>query len=151
MSSPAVYRGSGPGLAAMGEALPACYLYAFRKRADKFSMNNKRHSKRWDLILYLRVFDQETQNLIGHVVDITTEGMKVISDNRIPVGQVFNVWLDVPQEDGERKRISLQARSLWSERATNPDFYDTGFHLVNPTPEAVHSIRLVIDDLRFNF
>lgn len=134
----------------MGEAVLACYLYRLHGKTDKIPMNNKRRSKRWDLILYLRAFDQDAQNLIGHVVDITTAGMKLISDNPIPVDREFNVWLDVPQEDGERKRIYLKAHSLWSERAANPDFYDTGFHLVNPTPEAVHSIRLVIDDLRFD-
>ena len=111
-------------------------------------MSDNRRWKRWQLIFYLRVFDKQTQQLLGHVVDITTNGMMLISDKPLPIDKEYFVMLDIPDEEGGRRTVSLRTHSLWSKRDVNPDFFDTGFRLVDPTPEAVHHIRLLIDDLR---
>jgi len=112
-------------------------------------LTEKRELKRWQLIFYLRVFDQETGSLLGHIVDITTEGLMLISETPIPTERDYRLWIEIPQEGGERQRIPLEARSLWHDRDINPACFDTGFRLINITPEALHKIRLLIDDLKF--
>ncbi|HXH04381.1 MAG TPA: PilZ domain-containing protein [Candidatus Competibacteraceae bacterium] len=108
----------------------------------------QRRCKRWHLVFYLRAFEAGSERLLGHVVDINHQGMKLISDVALPTGQNFRLWLDVPLEDGGRERLHLHARSLWSQPDVNPDFYDTGFELLEPSPETVLKIQLLIDDLR---
>lgn len=111
----------------------------------------KRNLRRWQLIFYLRVFEEETGQLLGYVVDISTSGLMLISDQPIPIGQDYNLWLDIPQDEaGQRSKISLHARSLWSRKDVNPDFLDTGFCLVDVTTEQVHRIQLIIDDFKFH-
>ena len=111
----------------------------------------KRKFKRWQLIFYLRTFDQNTGVLLGHVVDISEEGLMLISDTPIPAEQTFHLGLDVPRETGPRLRIELEARSLWSRPDVNPDFYDTGFRILSITPYALRKLRHLIEDFKFEF
>ncbi len=43
----------------------------------------KRQLKRWQLVFYLRVFDFNSGDLVGHLVNVHTEGMMLISDHPI--------------------------------------------------------------------
>lgn len=109
----------------------------------------KRKSKRWYLIMYLRVHDQDTGELLGHIVDINKEGMRLVSDNPIPSNQHFRLWVDVPKDSASRQRIELDAESLWSARDINPDFCDTGFRIHNISTPALLQLQLLIEEFKF--
>ncbi len=111
----------------------------------------KRNFKRWQLIFYLRVFDQDTGSLLGHIVDISEGGLRLIRDYPIPADRPFRLWVDVPRETGPRQRIELEALSRWSRNDVNPDFYDTGFRITQLTPYALRKLRLLIDDFKSEF
>ena len=109
----------------------------------------KRQLKRWYLVMYLRVYNQDDQVLLGHIVDINKGGMRLVSDRPIPVNQVFRLWVDVPREGNSRQRIPLEAESLWSGRDINPDFYDTGFRIRNINTQTLLQMQLLIDEFKF--
>jgi hypothetical protein len=111
----------------------------------------RRTLKRWHLIFYLRVFDEESAAVLGHIVDISENGMMLLSDNPIPVTKNFRVWVDVPSETGPRQRIHLEARSLWSHNDINPDFYDTGFYIKDPLPDTIHQLNQLIEEFKSEF
>lgn len=113
-------------------------------------MTENRSLKRWHLIYYLRVFDLETDSLLGHLVDITTEGMKTVSEEPIAVDKEFRFRMEVPLESSEAEEVLLNAHSLWCSKDTNPDFYATGFRLVYPERNVIKIIRALIDELSFN-
>jgi hypothetical protein len=109
----------------------------------------KRKFKRWYLMMYLRVHDRDTGQLLGHIVDINKEGMRLVSDDPIPSNRTFRLWVDVPKESASRQRIELEAESLWSARDVNPDFYDTGFQIHNISTPALLQLQLLIEEFRF--
>ena len=109
----------------------------------------KRQLKRWYLVMYLRVYNQDDQVLLGHIVDINKGGMRLVSDRPIPVNQIFRLWVDVPREGNSRQRIPLEAESLWSGRDINPDFYDTGFRILNIGASALLQLQLLIEEFKF--
>lgn len=113
------------------------------------SGGNKRRLKRWYLVMYLRVFDEDTGALLGHVVDINKEGIRLVSDQPIPTGQIFRLWMDVPKENAPRQRISLEVESLWSGRDVNPDFYATGFRIHNIGTQELLQLQLLIEEFKF--
>ena len=49
-------------------------------------MDDQRKLKRRHLIYYLRVFDAESGDVLGHIIDIHTEGFLLISEHPIPTG-----------------------------------------------------------------
>ena len=112
-------------------------------------MGDKRRLKRWHLIYYLRVFECENEQLLGHLVDITTEGLMLISEARIPNGREFDLRMEIPT-DGAVRNVTLKAHSVWSDHDINRSFYDTGFELVDPSEETIELIREIIDELHFD-
>ena len=109
----------------------------------------QRRIKRWYLILYLRVYNEDTQELLGHIVDINKEGIRLVSDKPILSHQIFRLWLGVPKENGLNQRIHLEAESLWCGRDVNPDFYDTGFRMLNISTQALLQLQLLIEEFKF--
>ncbi len=110
---------------------------------------NQRRLKRWYLVMYLRVFDEDTGDLLGHIVDINKEGLRLVSDKHIPTHETFRLWVDVPKEGAPRQRIHLEAESLWSGQDVNPDFYDTGFRIQNISTQTMLQLQLLIEEFKF--
>jgi hypothetical protein len=75
------------------------------------------------------VFDRNTNKLIGHLVDINPAGIMLISEEPIPVNQIFHFKMLLPSRIGGREEWHFDAESRWCDRDINPEFYDTGFQL----------------------
>lgn len=107
--------------------------------------SNQRRLSRIKITYYLRVFDADDDRLVGHVADISVEGMMLVSDRPIPTDRRFHLWMEIPGEGHERERVYIEADSVWSRQDANPDFYDIGFSLVDPPRPVVRRITDLID------
>ena len=106
--------------------------------------SDKRRLRRRQLIYYLKVAERNTDRLVGRLVDVTTEGMMLISSEPVEMNRVFQLTLDLPEEmAGGPREIGLEARSLWSKKDVNPDFLLSGFEFVSVAPEDL----VIITDL----
>ena len=112
-------------------------------------MENKRNLKRRHLIYYLRVFDQKTKKPIGHLVDVTPEGIMVISEQPIITDIVFQLELILPVAYLGIEKLEFVARSVWCRQDVNPDFYDTGFQLLEVSREHFSVVETLIDEFGF--
>jgi len=90
-------------------------------------MEKKRQSDRKALRLYLEVTVVKTGDLLGHAVDITEKGIMLTSEARIETGVEFDLQLALPAEIEGNREIHFSARSLWSTKDSETDFYNTGF------------------------
>lgn len=113
------------------------------------SSAENRRLKRWYLVMYLRVYDQDTEALLGHIVDINKDGLRLVSDRPIATGRTFRMWVDIPKEDTTHQRIFLEAESMWCGKDINPDFYDTGFRIINMGSSALLQLQLLIEEFKF--
>ncbi|HEY5602787.1 MAG TPA: PilZ domain-containing protein [Gammaproteobacteria bacterium] len=109
----------------------------------------QRSQQRWNLVQYLRVVKAENNELLGHLVDITTEGMLLISEQSIPLQCTFNLRMEIPADDAIPQMIALTAQSLWTKKDVNPAFHDTGFRLIDPSKRAISAITRLIEELNF--
>jgi hypothetical protein len=112
-------------------------------------MADRRKTKRRHLIYYLRVFNRITNELIGHVVDITSDGVMMICENPLEVGTVLNLRMVLPIETG-RDSIDLEGKVMRSARDVNPDFFAVGIQLLDIKPEDVELIQGLIKQFGFN-
>jgi hypothetical protein len=113
------------------------------------AQQDKRKLKRRHLIYYLRVFSMPTTELLGHLVDITPEGVMIIGEKPVPIEQDFVLHMDLPSEIMGQESIEFKARSRWSRKDVDPSFYGTGFQLLDVPAEDVHIIRRLIKDFGF--
>ena len=117
---------------------------------NNFFVKEKRQRRRWELVFYLRIFDQSNGALLGHVIDISEDGLMLLSEVPIEINKDFDLTLEMPaSDDGDNKKISFKARSIWQSKDTNPDLVDTGFQLIDPDIESVEAIQDLIDELQF--
>lgn len=112
---------------------------------------DRRSIKRRHLIYYLRLFDQNSGALVGHLVDITPQGMMLISEQPIAVGVIYQLKMALPFEIGGKTELLLTARAIHCRQDVNPLFYATGFQLIGmEDPEAVETINQMINEFGFN-
>ena len=113
-------------------------------------MHNKRRLKRIHLIYYLRVFDNETKRQIGHLVDITTEGIMLISEEPVPIDRHYSLNMQLPGNITGREEINFQARCLWCRKDFNPDFHVAGYKIEKISSQEVKTITALISQYGFN-
>jgi len=113
-------------------------------------VDGRRSIRRRHLIYYLRVWDDDTKKLLGHIVDITTEGLMLVSDQPIELNKKFNLEMQWHDSDGETKQICFEAESRWEHKDVNASFYDTGFIILNQAAEMLTPIREIIDEFGFD-
>lgn len=110
----------------------------------------RRAIKRRHLIYYLRVWNRDTRDMLGHLVDLTTGGLMLISEHPIPLKQTFNLEMRWHDPEAGEQIAEFRAQSLWSRPDVNPAFQDTGFMLLDQTPEVLIRIQELIGRLGFH-
>lgn len=106
-------------------------------------MKHERKAPRRHLIYYLRVYDRASGQQLGHLVDLTTEGVMLVSERKLEKG-VHALRMDLPATICGKTVLEFDAECLWSRNDVNPDFYDSGFRLVNPDRETARCIEDLI-------
>jgi hypothetical protein len=112
-------------------------------------MHEKRRLKRVHLIYYLRIFDNQTNSQVGHLVDITTEGIMLISEEPVPIGKDFSFKMQLPGNITGREEINFKARCLWSRKDFNPDFFVSGYTIEEITAKEAKTITALINQYGF--
>jgi sporulation protein YlmC with PRC-barrel domain len=106
-------------------------------------MIEKRRSPRKIADEVLQVSDKITGTYIGQVVNISAEGLMLLSQEPIVMGSVYQLEMEISEGGGDIKRVSFGAEAVWTTEATQPDSYWTGFRIIDISTEGV----LSIDDL----
>lgn len=109
-----------------------------------------RQVERRHLVFYLRVFDGMSTNVLGHVVDISSKGVMLISDNPISVDVSFRLRMRLPSRIANKEELIFDATSRWCKQDVNPDFYITGFQIYDVDEEITKYILCLIDELSFH-
>jgi hypothetical protein len=109
----------------------------------------ERALKRRHLIYYLRVFDCATGELLGHLVDITVQGLMLMSEKRLETGKDYRLKMQIDPVATTPAYLEFNARSIWCREDMNPSFYDTGFELLDASLDEFNRISQLIDELGF--
>ena len=112
-------------------------------------MVEERSKKRRHSIFYLKIIDRESEKLTGRLVDITTDGIKIFSDNPVRTNVPYRFQMILPEGFEGEKKISFAARSVWCKKDVNPEFYCAGFKLNNLSHNDRGKIETFIKDYTF--
>jgi hypothetical protein len=118
--------------------------------AENAARRDKRKLKRRHLIYYLRVFIRGTDQVLGHLVDLTSEGVMIINEKPVELQKSFHLSMALPEEISSKAHIDFEAESIWCRKDINPDFFDTGFRLTQINPDDMEIITHLIEDFGFN-
>lgn len=112
-------------------------------------MKERRKTKRRYLLYYGRVYDERAQMLLGHLVDITANGLMLLSEEPFPVGNTQTIKLEVTSDIAERPYLNLTVKSIWCEPDVDPNHYNTGFEILALKPEDEPIIKAIIETYGF--
>jgi hypothetical protein len=89
-------------------------------------------SDRKDFFYYLQVIDHETQEIVGHLADISSEGFKLDSEDPIPINKDFRFLMNLTGEVADKPFMVFVARSKWCKvDPLDPYVYNVGYQLIN--------------------
>lgn len=117
--------------------------------AESNNNDNKRSAPRRHLIYYLRIYDANTGALLGNLVDISTRGIMVVSEKAIDINRRFVLKMVLPDTLEGRKEVEFEAETRWCQNDTNPEFYDTGFELIDPSELFLDAVDRLVEDCLF--
>jgi hypothetical protein len=83
---------------------------------------------------------------LGCLVDISIEGLMLISPDPIEVNRVFQLSLELPPAFGAGEVVLFGAESMWREPSSDPGKYWVGFQIIDIAPEHVGKIHRLIDE-----
>lgn len=98
------------------------------------------------LVFYLRVFDGMSSRVVGHLMDISTNGLMILSDEPVAVNEEYRLRMRLPWEMAGSDEIIFGATSRWCREDEDPDFFMTGFQIQNIESDAAQLIRHLIDE-----
>ena len=106
--------------------------------------------KRRHLIYYLEVYDDSNGQLVGHLVDVTTKGIKLVSKKPFELGKKLILRMMLPEGYFEEQVIRFEGTSKWTSNDVNPEFYDTGFEIMPMETRARQIIMKLVNLIGFN-
>jgi len=112
-------------------------------------MKNKRKLKRRNLIYYLHVLERASGRLVGYLVDISTDGILIMTENPIEPGTTLEFKILLESELSAKQYLYFDARAVRCEKSINGTNYDIGCQLLNLAPEDFSEIEAIIDELGF--
>lgn len=94
---------------------------------------------------YFEVFDVKTSKSIGHLIDLTLEGMKTLGPIEVNRDETYHFRIDLPKEVKGVQKITVEAQCVWSEKDINPEFYSAGYKIIYISPPFSEIIETLIN------
>ena len=113
---------------------------------DQPSVQDRRKYKRRSLAYYMLVVNASTQETIGHLVDITPDGLLMDCPKPLPLEKDFRLRLDTMPDVADKGFIIFTARSKWClPDVIEPYLYDVGLKIVNIASHDAEIVRRIAE------
>lgn len=97
--------------------------------------NERRKQDRKKLDQLLELFDVNSESPLGKVVDISLDGIMIVSQKPIPTNKVWQLRMEFPSQKDGNQVVLFGAESLWCDDSMAPGQYWTGLHVIDISSE----------------
>jgi len=99
------------------------------------SKDKRNRPERMEFFYYQKVVDYDSQEIVGHLSDISIGGFKLDSQNPIPVNKDFRFRMNLTSEVADKPFMVFVARSKWCKvDPIDPYVYNIGYQLIHISP-----------------
>lgn len=109
----------------------------------------RRHVQRRHLVYYLRAWDSSNNQMLGHIVDITSHGLMLISEEPIQVGDEYLLEVRLPDAKGNIQPYDFKAICRWCGVDGHNSLFDSGFEMVEKSSRAVYALQSLTNNYGF--
>lgn len=107
-------------------------------------MSEKRKLERHRVSNSLEVYDLDTGDLLGRVVDLHTEGLMLLSERPIALFKSYALQVNLPMNLNGVTEFLLDAESLWHRESIAGGQFWTGLHFTNLPDESRQCIQKMV-------
>lgn len=111
------------------------------------SAPNRRAQRRRTLSGVVNVVNQFDETVLGRLVNVTTEGLMLVSPTALATDTLYQTILALPDELDGVRQIELGMDCLWTS-PTNPDadMYWSGCHIIDISEEMMAHLLVLIEE-----
>jgi hypothetical protein len=109
-----------------------------------------RHADRLPLVMYLDVIDAGNGDLLGHLGDISPDGMMYLSQSPAAMGEIRHINVELPDmDDIPAQTLSLTIETRWNKPNINPEWHCNGCRFVDLETGVLPVIEKIASKLSF--
>ncbi len=99
-------------------------------------MAEKRTVPRKNFSFYMRILNDDTQEILGHMVEVSSIGLRLETVGPLPINKDYYMRLELTPDLGNLPYIVFIARSKWCKIDNiQPNLFHVGFELIEIMPE----------------
>lgn len=110
-------------------------------------MHDQRRSDRKSLDSVVPVTNAITGEQLGHIGNISAEGMMLIARSDLEEGHMFQICFALPEPSGDERAFNVGAICLWCSEASSPNTYWAGFEIMDISDDEALTLRSIITEL----
>jgi hypothetical protein len=120
-------------------------------------MAERRKTERRSISYYMRIIDSGANEMIGHLADITVEGLKMDSQKPLPANKEYRLRINTTADVADKDSIEFTASTRWCR----PDplqtgLYEVGFEILKISALDSTIVQRIVDkystrETTFNF
>lgn len=110
------------------------------------SDNMDRRLERKELSQSIIIDDVINGGRFGELINLTIEGLMVITSQEIPAHSIFQLSLQLPTEIDGSNIISLGVDCLWCRKADNFQRYWAGFQIIDASELALAQVKVLVEE-----
>ncbi len=110
-------------------------------------MSERRRLKRWHLIKYLDVYNKDSDQLLGQLVDITVEGLRLKTTEPVEKNEIYNMKILLTESLENAEEINIRGEAVWVEKEKNSEYFGAGINLIDVTTENKNIISALTHQL----
>jgi hypothetical protein len=109
-------------------------------------MDDRRKEARKRTSDYFMVYNAETEELIGRVMDLNVDGVMLISENPNEVPCTLKCRMVLPQMIGRHSHLHFEVTSKWCKKNSRLGWYETGYQVINLSDDDHKLIQELTDE-----
>jgi hypothetical protein len=110
-------------------------------------LSEKRTLSRRELIFYLRTMELPSNQELGRMVDIHSQGLLLMSLNSLELGQEYSVGIELPKalQAQAATHVAIKAKCVWLKRSRVVPYFEHGLMITEMAPESERTIKMLIE------
>jgi hypothetical protein len=109
-------------------------------------MSERRTAPRKNFSFYMRILNDDTGEILGHMVEISNTGLRLETTESLPLEKDYYLRLELTPDLGDVPYIVFIARTKWCKiDELQPNLYHAGFALVEALPEDRQVLQRIMD------
>ena len=100
-----------------------------------------RRAKRRKVEHSIEVLDTMTEQVVGHLSDLSETGMLLILNHALTSDALYQMRFKLPDARGVEHAIEVGAHELWADQASAPGQVWTGFRFIDISGDDLNFIR----------